>query len=138
MNSEYETSYTGWCSSHYSGGAISHYTSQAECAFRWLWEFPGGKCEGWESPEDCVRREVLEELDVEVTPPVYLMTHYYEYPQKTVDLTFFECSIFRGKPKAIDCADFCWVKPEQFCDYEFPPADAPVIQFLLNQSSQKK
>ena len=102
-----------------------------------LWEFPGGKCEAKESLEDCVRREVLEELDFEVTQPVYLMSHVHEYPEKTVDLYFFECSIYRGQPKAADCADFRWVSAGQLCDYEFPPADRPLIDFLLKQTLQK-
>ena len=100
-----------------------------------LWEFPGGKCEDGEELEECVRREVLEELGLEVTQPVFLMAHIYEYNEKTVNLNFFQCSILQGEPKALDCADFRWVKPEEFCEYEFPPGDAPVINMLLQQAN---
>ncbi len=100
-----------------------------------LWEFPGGKCEAGESLEDCVCREVWEELGIKVNLPVYAMSHYHEYPEKTVDLTFFECTTFEGEPKARDCADFRWVSPDEFCEYEFPPADVPVIQKILRQNA---
>ncbi len=102
------------------------------------WEFPGGKCEVDESPEDCVQREVLEELAVEVTQPIYMMTHYHEYPEKSVDLIVFHCSIIGGDPKPVDCVDLRWVKPEEFCEFEFPPADTPIIRALLDGTSEIK
>ena len=102
-----------------------------------LWEFPGGKCEAGESLEDCTRREVSEELGVEIHQLVYVMTHYHEYSEKSVDLVVFDCSIIRGEPVAIDCADFRWVKPEHLCEFEFPPADAPIISVLLQRMSDR-
>jgi len=95
-----------------------------------FWEFPGGKREDGESLEDCVCREVFEELDVTVSQPVHFMTNHHEYQEKTVELSFFECSIIAGSPKAVACAGFSWVKPENFHEFEFPPADKPVINML--------
>ena len=96
-----------------------------------LWEFPGGKCEAGESFESCVQRELLEELGIEITQPQFFMTLHHEYPEKIVELQFYSCSIHRGEPRAWGCAEFCWVKPEEFLNYEFPPADLPVLRRLF-------
>jgi len=95
-----------------------------------LWEFPGGKCEPGESLEDCLRRELREELGIEITTPVPFRVTRHEYPEKTVELHFFRCSILDGQAQALDCEDLCWVIPEQLTKFEFPPADQPLIQAL--------
>jgi mutator protein MutT len=100
-----------------------------------LWEFPGGKCETGESFETCLQRELLEELGVEISPPQLFMTQDHEYPEKSVKLKFFFCSILRGDPKALGCAEFCWVKAEKLGDFEFPPADLPVVSRLISGMS---
>ncbi len=95
------------------------------------WEFPGGKCETGESFESCLQRELLEELGVETTPPQFFMTREHEYSEKVVELKFFFCSILRGEPKPLGCAEFCWVKVEDLENFEFPPADLPVVSRLV-------
>ena len=103
-----------------------------------MWEFPGGKCETGESFETCLQREILEELDVEITQPRFFMTHDHEYPEKIVELKFFFCSILQGEPKPLGCAEFSWVKPRELGDFEFPPADMPVVtRLILGQVNQK-
>ena len=99
-----------------------------------LWEFPGGKCEEGETCESCVSREVLEELGIEITPPRFFLTHCHEYPEKIVELHFYTCSIHQGEPRPLGCAEFNWVKPEDFPNYEFPPADLPVLNQLLERA----
>ena len=104
-----------------------------------MWEFPGGKCETGESFESCLRREILEELGVEIYQSQLFMTQEHEYPEKIVELKFFFCSIFQGEPKPLACEEFCWVKVEELGEFEFPPADKPVVRRLMsghiNQSS---
>lgn len=95
-----------------------------------LWEFPGGKCEPGESLEDCLRRELREELGIEITTPVPFHVIRHEYPDKTVELHFFSCSIRAGLAQALDCESFRWVAPEELTKFEFPPADRPLIQAL--------
>src|SRR3989442_15272774 len=58
-----------------------------------LWEFPGGKREPEESLEECLRKELREELGIEITEPVPIKFVRYAYPEKTVELNFFRCSI---------------------------------------------
>ena len=97
-----------------------------------LWEFPGGKREPGESLEDCLHRELREELGIAVTSPVHFRTIRHDYPAKTVELHFFHCAISRGEALALDCEEVRWVMPDELPDYEFPPADRPLIEALRN------
>ena len=95
-----------------------------------LWEFPGGKREPGESLEDCLHRELREELGIDVTPPVHFRVIRHEYPEKTVELHFFRCAVSQGEAEALDCEEVRWVAPGELSDYEFPPADHPLIEAL--------
>lgn len=99
-----------------------------------LWEFPGGKCEAGESLEQCLRRELQEELSLTIENPVSFQTVRHEYPEKTVELHFFRCSIARGQARPIDCAEIRWVAPYEFSMYEFPAADRPLLEALQQQA----
>ncbi len=95
-----------------------------------LWEFPGGKCEPGESLQDCLHRELKEELGIAVTSPVHFRTIRHKYPEKTVELHFFRCTISQGEASALDCEEVRWVTPGELSDYEFPSADRPLIEAL--------
>ena len=101
-----------------------------------LWEFPGGKCEPGESLEDCLRRELREELGIDVSAPVHFRTIRHDYPEKTVELHFFRCAISRGEALALDCEEIRWVMPDEMTDYEFPPADRPLIEALQQEGER--
>jgi mutator protein MutT len=95
-----------------------------------LWEFPGGKREPGESLEDCLQRELREELGVDVMAPVHFRMIRHAYPEKTVEMHFYRCAIRRGKVRALDCEEVRWVMPGELANYEFPPADRPLIEAL--------
>ena len=95
-----------------------------------FWEFPGGKREPGESLEDCLHRELREELGIEITAPVRFRTVQHRYRDKTVELHFYRCSLKRGEPRAMGCEDLHWVSVEELRRYDFPPADRPVLEGL--------
>ena len=95
-----------------------------------LWEFPGGKVEPGESLSDALRRELLEELGVHAAIADEYYTTIHHYPTKSVELHFFNCTIIDGVPRAIEVAEFRWVKPEDLFSYEFPKADIELVERL--------
>ena len=95
-----------------------------------LWEFPGGKIEKDESVEACGIRECQEELGIVVRPIKILEEISHRYPEVEVHLYFLQCEWIEGKPQALDCADFAWVRPEELKNYAFPAADKKLIQSL--------
>ena len=96
-----------------------------------LWEFPGGKQEASEMLEQCLRRELKEEIDITVGAlrPFYVLSH--RYPEKEVELHFFTCSLYQGTPKALGCLEMAWVSPHELSSYEFPAADQPVLKKIM-------
>jgi mutator protein MutT len=97
-----------------------------------LWEFPGGKQEPGESLEDCVRRELSEELAMRVQPVVSLTPIVHQYPDREVCLHPFLCTHESGEPQLIGCADLQWVTPAQLRSFEFPEANRHLITELIN------
>ena len=92
-----------------------------------LWEFPGGKLDSGESYPDCLRRELREELGIEVAVGPMLAAIEHAYPEKTVRIHFFRCALTSGVPSAIECADLEWVTADQLDQFIFPPADAGIL-----------
>lgn len=92
-----------------------------------LWEFPGGKREPDESFEDCLARELREELGIEVSIGRLLETVTHAYPEKTVHLKFFLCRLAGGDPQALGCAALKWVRRVELADYAFPAADSRLL-----------
>jgi mutator protein MutT len=94
------------------------------------WEFPGGKREVGETLEECLARELREELGIEVVVDDKVDTVRWEYPAKTVVLHFYRCRITGGVPQLLECAALDWVEPARLGDYDFPPADQRLIERL--------
>ena len=95
-----------------------------------LWEFPGGKREVNETFEACLRRELKEELGIEVTVKELLEEITHQYPEKSVHLKFFRCECTAAEPRPLGCHALAWVRAEQLNDYSFPAADARLLQEL--------
>jgi mutator protein MutT len=95
-----------------------------------LWEFPGGKREPHESFEQCLQRELREELGVEIIVGELFESVTHSYPERVVLLNFFLCQLAHGEPQPLDCAAVKWVTRTELPAYEFPAADASLLQKL--------
>jgi len=94
------------------------------------WEFPGGKCDVGESLDACLKRELREELDAEaeVGGEIHATTH--EYPDRRIELHFMSCRLLTG-PAAVLGQEMRWVARADLASLQFPPADAELIQMLM-------
>src|SRR5487761_2751358 len=95
-----------------------------------LWEFPGGKREAGETFEQCLVREIREELGVEISVGELFEEVSHDYPEKSVHLQFFLCRLLSGEPQPLGCAAFLWVGKLELDDHVFPAADARLLQKL--------
>jgi 8-oxo-dGTP diphosphatase len=95
-----------------------------------LWEFPGGKREPGETFEQCLARELREELGVEVKIGGLFEEITHVYTDKTVHLQFFLCQLAKGEPSPIGCAAVKWVVKPELAKYDFPAADARLLDKL--------
>lgn len=100
--------------------------------FNGLWEFPGGKIDAAETSVAGLRRELREELGIEVTTAEPFMNLSHEYADRTVDLEFFLVNEWVGDPDGLEGQRLRWVNVAQLSEAELLPADAPVVQALRN------
>ena len=98
------------------------------------WEFPGGKQQRGETLPQCVRREIKEELDVNVSVGKRLARIDHAYSHFTITLHVYACRYVSGTPKTLGCRAWKWVRPEELRKFAFPAANQPVIRGLLDGS----
>jgi 8-oxo-dGTP diphosphatase len=99
-----------------------------------LWEFPGGKVEEGERPEDALRRELHEELQVDVEVGTGLTGVLWEYETVTIRLLPFFCRILAGIPQPTEHTSVLWCEKSAIFTLEWAPADLPVINEWLEVS----
>lgn len=98
--------------------------------FGWKWEFPGGKVRVDETPEDCLRREIKEELNLEIQIEEHFCTTHHQYPDFNIQLIAFWCSIVGGRLKLAEHEQVRWVTVKEMNEYSFVEADLSVITAL--------
>ena len=98
------------------------------CAY--LWEFPGGKVDSGETPEECVTRECREELDIEIRLKEIYEETTFSYPDKDIAFSFYNAELLKGQPVKKVHTDIVWALPEELLNYEFCPADVDIVKKL--------
>ena len=107
---------------------IDRRLSQGEMAG--FWEFPGGKIEPNETIEECIRREIAEELAIAVSVGERIITIEHEYAKFKVTLFVHDCQYISGEPQAIECQEIRWVTLTELDHYNFPQANYQIIELL--------
>lgn len=103
-----------------------------------LWELPGGKIEGDESPEACLGRELAEELGIEVRVGRPFGVHRHRYPELHVELHAYEVELTGGEPEAREHAALAWIAREELGAYVFAPADVPFVERLASDQTSAR
>jgi 8-oxo-dGTP diphosphatase/A/G-specific adenine glycosylase len=102
-------------------------------SFGGYWEFPGGKQECDETLEQCLARELREELNISATPTEPLPPIEHDYPRAKVRLHPFLCTHESGEPQLIECQQALWIEPTSLRDYRFPPANEELIEQVIRR-----
>ncbi len=97
------------------------------------WEFPGGKIISGETPEECLHREIDEELGIKITICKYLPLATHNYPAITVSLHPFICTIKNGEIKLNEHAKVIWLPPRKLFELDWAEADLPVLANYCQQ-----
>lgn len=95
-----------------------------------LWEFPGGKIEAGETVEACIKREILEEIGIDIEVGNHLITVNYTYTHFHLTLIVHQCRHLAGEPQTIECQEIRWVSLEEIEQFNFPKANSKIIAAL--------
>ena len=97
-----------------------------------FWEFPGGKQEEHETPEECLKREIREELGIEIRVKSHFMDSIFHYPEKSIRLVVFRAEYLSGEVVLTDHDKAEWVAVNELRQYDFAPADKPIVAALIS------
>lgn len=125
---------------HVVGAIIENEKKEVFCALRSpemilanYWEFPGGKIEAGETPEQALAREITEEFNCSIEVGDKVEDTTYEYEKVIVRLETYKAKLLTGEPIALEHAETKWVPREQLLQLNFAPADIPAVEKLIRE-----
>lgn len=110
-----------------NGEPIIFATQRGYGEFKGGWEFPGGKIEKGETPQEALKREIMEELDTEIAVGELIDTIEYDYPTFHLSMDCFWCEVVKGNLVLKEAEDARWLTKEQLREVEWLPADVALI-----------
>ncbi len=113
---------------HHDGRVLA--TQRGYGAWKDWWEFPGGKTEPGETPEEALRREIREELDTEISVGQFLATVEYDYPDFHLTMHCFFCSVVAGHLSLLEHEASRWLDANHLHSVQWLPADAALIDMV--------
>lgn len=116
-----------------NGEPIIFATQRGYGEFKGGWEFPGGKIEAGETPQEALKREIMEELDTEISVGELIETIEYDYPTFHLSMDCFWCEIVKGDLVLKEHEAAKWLKKEQLDDVEWLPADVTIIKTIKTE-----
>lgn len=116
-----------------NGESIFFATQRGYGEFKGGWEFPGGKIEACETPQEALKREIMEELDTEISVGELIDTIEYDYPEFHLSMDCFLCEIIKGNLVLKEHEDAKWLTKEQLNDVEWLPADITLIEKIRDK-----
>lgn len=114
-----------------NGEPIIFATQRGYGEFKGGWEFPGGKIEDGETPQEALKREIMEELDTEILVGELIDTIEYDYPEFHLSMDCFWCEIVNGELVLKEHEDARWLTKEQLDDVEWLPADVRLMSKII-------
>ena len=121
-----------------NGETIIFATQRGYGDFKGGWEFPGGKIESGETPQEALKREIIEELDTEVSVGELMDTVEYDYPQIHLSMDCFWCQIVRGNLVLKEHEAARWLTKDELNNVEWLPADITLIEKIRNLLSMTR
>ena len=110
-----------------NGDDIIFATQRGYGEFKDGWEFPGGKIEEGETPQEALKREIMEELDTEISVGELIDTIEYDYPTFHLSMDCFWCEVIKGNLVLKEAEDAKWLKKNELDKVDWLPADVELI-----------